>query len=111
HAAMRFDRFEFAGTPPSKIVANSPYKFNCYYVNAGTETAVDIKMLTRIYIGRADDKQAQLQLGSRFEEDWESGNAIELKTTFVPSSPAFSTIPRTFADNEIENLTSGGTIY
>jgi hypothetical protein len=111
HSTVRFDRFEFAGSPPKTIDTNDPYKFNYFYVNGGTETAVDLKVLARVYTGISESKEDQLKLARQFDEDWNKGNALETNSVLVPDHPSFGTIEKAFTDEEIKRLNLNGTVY
>jgi hypothetical protein len=109
-AAIRFDMFEFNGQP-SKIDANVSYGFDWYFTNIGSETAEDIDALARIYVGKADDKPAQIQLQRRFEEEWKSATPFRLGKLVPGNTPAYQSINRTFENSQVKELNEGGTIY
>ncbi len=112
HAAIRFDRIEFAGTKPSEIKAKTPYGFNYYYVNRGAQTATGITGLVQIYVAQADNKEVQIQLSRQFEEAWNLGTLRQKSPSIlVPDTPVFGSIERTFTDEEILSLSPKGTIY
>jgi hypothetical protein len=111
HSAIRFDRFEFAKVP-ERIEPNSKYFFNFYYVNAGTETASDVTILARSYVGVADDRAAQNELVHRFEEDWTRlKGSSHVDAVLIPASPSFGSIERSFDAQDIKALNASSTIY
>jgi len=107
YAAIRFDRFEFAGAPPTKIEANTEYTFNYYFVNMGAATATDISVLAKVYTGEADDKADQERIVREFENEWNKGGVLKSSTVIVPSYPLWNTVKRTFTSEELakRNLT------
>jgi hypothetical protein len=113
HAAIRFDSFEFTpGSAPSQFASNSPYSFNYHYLNGGSITATNIKILVETYVAKVDDKESQLELVRKFEKTWNFGSqTLSSSSVLVPNYPSFSTAHRTFTDDEIKELTPSGTIY
>lgn len=110
HAAIRLDRLEFAGTPPATLKPDMEYNFNLSYVNAGTVAATDLKILGKIYPATADDLGAQKELERQFEDAWRT-DANLTAAPMIPSSPLFSTIPRTFSAEELEHSGPTWTFY
>ena len=112
HAVIRFDRMEFSGTSPAQIKSNVEYTFNIHYINDGTETASNIQSLPELFIAPFDDKNAQIELIRKFEKDWENRSLrYSFPSVLVPATPSFGSTKRTFTDEEMRNLTPGGTIY
>jgi hypothetical protein len=112
HAAIRFDRVEFADGMPAEIKSNTPYSLNFYYVNGGAETAVDIKILPQIYVAKADDKEAQIQLSRQFENTWNlETSQINSPSVLVPDILSFGTTDRIFTKAEVGSMNKDGTIY
>jgi len=110
HAAIRFDRFEFEPNPTKPFAAGVLYHFNYHYTNSGSLPAENIKMMARIYIGRADDKQTQIGLARRFAKDWQSGTP-QTAVTIAPGVSPFGSVDRTLTDKELTELNDFGTFY
>ncbi|WP_158819233.1 hypothetical protein [Granulicella sp. S156] len=100
YAAIRFDRFEFAGAAPQEIKADTPYAFNYYFVNMGAATATNISVMAKIYPGKPDDKDDQIRIVRRFENDWSGGGKLASGSVLVPSYPSWNTIHGTFSQEE-----------
>lgn len=110
HALVRFENFAF--TPePSKIEANARYRFNTYFVNGGTENASRLNILTRIYVAKPDDRNAQKKLAAQFEREW--GQEPHIKgETVIPNALSFRTDDKTFTSEDVRGFNSGkATIY
>ena len=81
-------------------------------MNGGEETALDLKIMTRVYVDTADDRAAQLKLASKFEEEWRSTSKGIPSNPFIePGHPAFGTIHRTLTNEEVADLSPPKTIY
>jgi hypothetical protein len=107
-AALHLDKIEF--TPiPSEILPDIPYTWNYHFTNAGTATATNVVMMQRIFVGRADDKDAQLSLVDRFNKEWKTGGQ-KSTVVIVPNVPLFNTLNRTFSKDELQDF-STKTIY
>jgi hypothetical protein len=112
HSAIRFDKMEFAGTAPPEIKANIPYTFNFFYVNAGAETAAKVKILSKMYVGKFNDRDTQKELVKKFETEWKKGTSIvETHTVLIPNDLSFSSLHRTLTDNEMAEINNDGTMY
>jgi hypothetical protein len=110
-AAIRFDRFEFQNAPV-KIEANINYGFNWEFINNGSQTAQNPRVLARVYVGKADDKRAQIRLERQFEKEWKSSTIANHLGNLTPGySPSFGSTHKTFDAKEIEELGDDGTIY
>jgi hypothetical protein len=111
HAALRFDRFEFSPEPKGNFEANKDYGINYYYGNGGAATAYDIKVLTKMYVSKADDRQSEADLAAQFERSWSNGEAINGYAVLVPNYAGFSSTKRNFTAQEIQDLGNHGTFY
>jgi hypothetical protein len=112
HAALIFDRFEFAPPPPANITAKVPYRFNFHYTNEGAETATGEDFLIESYIGKADNKDDQIALAKKFDADWGHGNRTGSRRTVTePNLPSFGSIERTFTGDELPASLQYWTIY
>ncbi|MBB5329417.1 hypothetical protein [Tunturiibacter gelidoferens] len=112
HAAIKFDRVEFAPPDPTEIRANTEYAFNWHYENVGSAIATNGKTFARIYIANADDKDAQTGLAKEFNSDWNKSKEVSGQSNFMaPNTPLWGTTRRTFTDEEFRNYNPRKTIY
>ena len=111
-AAIRFQDFVFANPVPEHLQPNTQYTFNFHYVDTGAEAARDIQYQARVYIGRADDLQAQVRLVNDFEKSW-SRDVISIPklALLAPGFPAFSSTTRSFHAEDLASPSANATIY
>jgi hypothetical protein len=65
--------------------------------------------MQEIYVGDADDKDAQLLLAKKFNAEWKNGKK-KSGVVIVPNVPLFNSLTRTFSNEEMQNFTKK-TIY
>lgn len=109
HAALSIQGIEFSPSPPTEIKAGTRYEWNYHFLNTGTATATDLRIMREVYVGDADDRDAQIRLADRFNKAWKVGKG-KTNQVIVPNVPGFMSVAKTFSDDEMKDF-GKKTIY
>jgi hypothetical protein len=92
HAAVMATTFEITNgpTPPALFDADTAYHFNFSQLNNGSDQAIIIKRVGRIYVAKPDDLAAQQEIVAKFAKDWRDSDENNKKGKPVVSQVGVS---------------------
>jgi hypothetical protein len=119
HSAFRIENFLLLNPPGDGQMfgSNISYLYNINFYNDGEEGGIVKKRMARLYVGKPDDKDTQVSLSNKFDEEWAKPEKPEKQdptefTTFAPHSPGLWSEEATFSKEDEEALRyKGYTVY
>jgi len=90
HAFVHFTDLSFASpTQPTDLYQDVTYTYNIFYINDGNENARITKRLVKIYYGLPNNRESQLELTRKFEEEWKTTDKLSNPIPVVPGKTRY----------------------
>jgi hypothetical protein len=97
--------------PPAMFKSNIKYGFNFSYTNNGSEQALLIKRLGRIYIAKPDSVAAQEAFAQTFENDWKRQPKAEPAQITQAGGAGFWSEIQAISEDDEKKFSLGYTVY
>lgn len=107
-AVVRFDTQDLIKT----VTADTPFKFNMWYINSGTDSAENIEIISLVSVAKLDDLNEQVDLVRQLDDKWNKRTPDISKRSFVGGSRLFGTFSATLSRPDVNAVVARTkTIY